>query len=202
MFNSITGIISQKLPQCVYLNTFGIEWEVNIPDTSLEKLPKVGNKATVYVWLCHTQDIMRLYGFATPADRRLFFDLLKVEGIAAKGALRIMSSISSEQLAQSLENGDIARLEKVPGVGKKTAAKMLLQLKGKLTLQDSTTVIKTQSTWQDIIDSLCNMGYEKQQCMQAVLKVQNALEATKDFSQKTKAQKEKMIFSAALKELI
>lgn len=139
MFNSLSGIITGKFPQKLYLDTHGIEWDVTCPDSALENLPDVGCEGRVYVWMQHTDNLMNLYGFASDRDRSLFFDLLKVDGIGPKGAVKIMNNISTDQMVAILENGDLGLLEKVPGVGKKTAAKMLLQLKGKLTLESNSS---------------------------------------------------------------
>ena len=129
MFNSLTGTITEKTSQKLCIDTHGIEWEVNAPDTSIQSLPPVGQVGKVYTWLQHTDALMTLYGFASEGDRSLFFDLLKVDGIGPKGALKIMGSVSAPQLVRILDEGNLDALQKVPGVGKKTAAKMLLQLK-------------------------------------------------------------------------
>lgn len=163
MFNSLNGIITGKFPQKLYIDTHGIEWDVTCPDSALEKLPDVGSEGRVFVWMQHTDNLMNLYGFASDRDRSLFFDLLKVDGIGPKGAVKIMNNISTDQMISILENGDLGLLEKVPGVGKKTAAKMLLQLKGKLSLESETsvTVKKTSSPFADVINALVDMGYDK-----------------------------------------
>ena len=123
MFNSLTGTITGKFPQKVFIDTHGIEWDVTVPDTALDALPPVGSEGKVYVWMQHTDSLMNLYGFASVSDRDLFFDLLKVEGIGPKAAIKIMGNISAASLAQILDSGDVNALQKVPGVGKKTAAK-------------------------------------------------------------------------------
>ena len=132
MFNSLTGVVTGKFPQKLFIETNGIEWDVTVPDTSLEKIPSVGIKGRVFVWMQHTENLMSLFGFATENERALFFDLLKVDGIGPKGAVKIMSNISVEALAEILDSGDVDALKKVPGVGPKTAGKIILSLKGKL----------------------------------------------------------------------
>ncbi|WP_039924986.1 Holliday junction branch migration protein RuvA, partial [Treponema sp. JC4] len=134
MFNSITGIITGKFPKQLFLDNNGIEWDICVPDSNLELLPPVGNEAKVFTWLQHTENLMSLYGFASADERSVFLDLLKVDGVGPKGAVKIMSSVSSGRLNDVLERGDVEMLEKIPGVGKKTAAKMMLALKGKLKL--------------------------------------------------------------------
>lgn len=203
MFNSLSGIITGKFPQKLYLDTHGIEWDVTCPDSALEKLPDVGCEGRVYVWMQHTDNLMNLYGFASDRDRSLFFDLLKVDGIGPKGAVKIMNNISTDQMVAILENGDLGLLEKVPGVGKKTAAKMLLQLKGKLTLESnsSTGTKKTSSPYADVISALVDMGYDKSKAADAVEKIVGQFSADETFAKAGQSQKEDLIFRSAIVEL-
>ena len=121
MFNSLTGTITGKFPQKVFIDTHGIEWDVSVPDSALDKLPAVGETGRIYTWMQHTDVLMVRYGFASTSDRALFLDLLKVGGIGPKGALKIMSNVSPSELTAVLDSGNLAALEKIPGVGKKTA---------------------------------------------------------------------------------
>lgn len=199
MFNSLTGIITEKLPQTLYLETNGIEWDVCMPDSSLNNLPCVGSEARVYTWMYHKEDLMKLYGFATANDRAVFLDLLKVDGVGPKGAIKILSNISSKDLASALDGEDINRIEKVPGVGKKTAQKMMLTLKGKLTLSDEIVYVrKADSKWQDVINALINMGYEKKRIEDVIANLENSSEVT---SCSTQTQKEELLFRKAIVEL-
>nr|WP_318714821.1 Holliday junction branch migration protein RuvA [uncultured Treponema sp.] len=203
MFNSLSGIITGKFPQKLYLDTHGIEWDVTCPDSALENLPDVGCEGRVYVWMQHTDNLMNLYGFASDRDRSLFFDLLKVDGIGPKGAVKIMNNISTDQMVAILENGDLGLLEKVPGVGKKTAAKMLLQLKGKLTLESNTSTgtKKNSSPYADVISALVDMGYDKSKAADAVEKIVGQFSADETFAKAGQSQKEDLIFRSAIVEL-
>lgn len=203
MFNSLSGIITGKFPQKLYLDTHGIEWDVTCPNSALENLPDVGCEGRVYVWMQHTDNLMNLYGFASDRDRSLFFDLLKVDGIGPKGAVKIMNNISTDQMVAILENGDLGLLEKVPGVGKKTAAKMLLQLKGKLTLESNTSTgtKKNSSPYADVISALVDMGYDKSKAADAVEKIVGQFSADETFAKAGQSQKEDLIFRSAIVEL-
>ena len=128
MFNSISGIITGKFPKQLFIESNGIEWDICIPDSNLNMLPSVGNECKIYTYLQHTDMVMTLYGFVSSDERSIFFDLLKVEGIGPKAAIKIMSSVSSGRLMEVLEKGDLEMLEKILGVGNKTAAKMMLAL--------------------------------------------------------------------------
>ena len=90
MFNSLSGIITGKLPNTVYIDTHGIEWAVTVPGSTLDSLPPVGQNGKIYTYLVHTEDLMSLYGFASAEERQLFLDLLKVDGIGPKGAVKIL----------------------------------------------------------------------------------------------------------------
>lgn len=205
MFNSISGTLTGKFPQKVFLDNNGIEWEIIVPDTSIDSLPNVGEEAKVYTWLQHTDSAMSLFGFASSKDRDLFFDLNKVEGVGPKSAVKIMSSIAREQLIQALDDGNLSALEKIPGLGKKTAQKMLLALKGKLTLDDdlpgAKLVLNRGGEFQDVIVSLTAMGYEKKQVEAAVSKLVDELKSAGNFDSMTKKEKEDSIFRKALVEL-
>lgn len=203
MFNSITGIITGKFPKQVFLENNGIEWDICVPDSNLEMLPPVGNEAKIYTYLQHTDMIMSLFGFASADERTLFFDLLKVEGIGPKGAIKIMSSVSSGRLMEVLERGDVEMLEKVPGVGKKTAAKMMLALKGKLSLTETSTVVRVEKpvAFGDVINSLATMGYDKRLVEQKVAQLVEELSKDADFDGKSQKDKEDLIFRRAIVSL-
>jgi len=203
MFNSITGIITAKFPKQLFLDNNGIEWDICVPDSNLELLPPVGNEAKVYTWLQHTENLMSLYGFASAEERSVFLDLLKVDGVGPKGAVKIMSSVSSGRLNDVLERGDVEMLEKIPGVGKKTAAKMMLALKGKLKLSESNPSINVQSAspYSDVVTSLVSMGYDKRLVEQKVSQLAETISSQPDFASKNQKDREDLIFRRAIVEL-
>lgn len=203
MFNSISGIITGKFPKQLFIENNGVEWDICVPDSNLDMFGTVGSEARVFTWLSHTDVSMALYGFASAEERSLFFDLLKVDGIGAKGAVKIMSSVSSGRLTEVLENGDVEMLEKIPGVGKKTAGKMLLALKGKLSLSSTVRVVASgkSAEFSDVIDSLSSMGYDKKLVEQKVLQLVEVLKGDKDFVGKSQKEKEDILFRRAIVEL-
>ena len=213
MFNSLSGTITGKFPQKLFLDTHGIEWELITPDTSIDVLPPVGERARVFTYLQHTESGMALFGFASDRDRALFFDLLKVDGVGPKSAVKIMSSIALQQLVAALDEGNLAALEKVPGLGKKTAQKMLLQLKGKLTLEDETRTARstTQSgkpaAYADVISALSDMGYDKRDIEAVITRLVEELSAAepaageKAFTDLVPSAKEELLFRRAIVEL-
>lgn len=204
MFNSITGIITGKFPKQVFLDNNGIEWDICVPDSNLDMLGVVGSEAKVYTWLHHTDQLMCLYGFASAEERSIFLDLLKVDGVGPKGALKIMSSVSSGRLMEVLENGDMEMLEKIPGVGKKTAGKMMLTLKGKLKITESAgTVVRVAaaSPYADVIASLASMGYDKRDVEQKVALMVEELSKDSSFAGKSQKEREDILFRKAIVSL-
>ncbi len=198
MFNSLTGTVTGKFPQTLYLDTGGIEWDITVPDSSLDVFSPVGSRTRVFVWMYHREDAMKLFGFASAEDRSVFVDLMKVDGVGPKAAVKILSGITAREFAAILENEDMARLEKMPGVGKKTAQKMLLTLKGKLALSpaDGLSPAAKTSRWQDVIAALVNMGYDKKAAEEAVERIAAETDASLPDQEKETA-----VFRRAIVEL-
>lgn len=203
MFNSLTGIITGKFPKQLFLQTNGIEWDICMPDSNLEMIPPVGNEGKVYTWLQHTDVVMCLYGFASAEERSVFLDLLKVDGVGPKAAVKIMSSVSSGRLVEVLDRGDVEMLEKIPGVGKKTAGKMMLALKGKLTLNQNETVVRVANNtpFADLVTSLASMGYDKRMVEQKIAQLVEEMSVNPDFEKKSQKEKEDILFRRAIVEL-
>jgi Holliday junction DNA helicase RuvA len=191
MFNSIRGIVSEKSGETVFLLTGGVEWEIAMPATDIDLLPAAGGERRVSTWLYHRGDLMRRFGVSGRARRDTFLELLKVEGIGPKNALKIMGGIGQEELERALETGDLARLEAVPGLGKKTAQKMLLALKGKLVHESAASV--ADSPYGDLIEALAAMGYEKRAAAEALTRAESGLP-----SGLAPAEKEKLLFKNAI----
>jgi len=174
MYNSIRGIITEKCADTLHIETGGVEWDIAIPATDLSALPPAGETGRVFTWLYHREDQMRLFGFADETRRATFLELLKVEGIGPRGALKIMGGIGQTELEAALENEDLSRLEAVPGLGKKTAQKMLLALKGKLTFSKGEAAA---GPYAELTEALIEMGYDKRQAIQALKQAESELSA-------------------------
>ena len=204
MFNSLTGIITGKFPKQVFIDTNGVEWDLCVPDSNLDMLPPVGNEAKIYIWLQHTDQLMSLYGFASAEERSVFLDLLKVDGVGPKGAVKIMSAVSSGRLMDVLEKGDLEMLEKIPGVGKKTAGKMMLTLKGKLKLHEEAggvVRVAAASPYSDVVLSLTSMGYDKKLVEQKVAQLVEMLTNDAEFAGKSQKEREDILFRRVIVEL-
>jgi Holliday junction DNA helicase RuvA len=174
MFNSIRGMVSGKSSESIFILSGDLEWDIAMPLSDMQAL-HLNGECRVFTWLYHREDQMRLFGFANEKRRATFLELLKVEGIGPKGAVKILSGINQEDLEKALENGDLARLEAVPGLGKKTAQKMLLALKGKLiTVQDAAAA---PSPYNDLVEALFDMGYDRRAASEALAKADAGIEA-------------------------
>ena len=170
MFNSISGTLTGKTAESIYIETHGIEWEIFVSALNADRFGSPGTKVKVYTWLYHREDQMKLFGFLTPDERSLFLDLTKVDGIGPKQALKILSGLDSTALETALEAGDVGRLQAIPGIGKKTAQKMVLALKGQLTcLKETGRPENTKKTeFEDIITALADMGYDRKRAAETV----------------------------------
>jgi Holliday junction DNA helicase RuvA len=191
MFNSIRGTITEKLKDTLRIVTGGIEWDIAVPATDLDRLPEAGETGQVFTWLYHKEDQMRVFGFSDPSRRITFLELLKVEGIGPKGALKILGGITQEDLESALETEDIARLESVPGLGKKTAQKMILALKGKLT--PASRADPVSSPYGELVEALAGMGYDKRAAAEALAKAEAGLSPGI-----SRAEQEKQLFKQAI----
>jgi len=193
MFNSIRGVVSEKGNEGVFVLSGDIEWEIAMPVNDIQNLT-LNDECRVFTWLYHRDDQMKLFGFYNEKRRNTFLELIKVEGIGPKGALKIMSGISQDDLERALENGDLARLEAVPGLGKKTAQKMLLSLKGKLV--QTQEIGDDSSPYNDLVEALVGMGYDRRQAAQALAKAEKSVA-----SDLPADEKEKLIFKEAVLKL-
>jgi holliday junction DNA helicase RuvA len=197
MFNSISGRLSEKRADTICIETSGVEWELSVPARSVDDFGRVGDEARAYAWLHHYEDGMRLYGFPTESDRSAFKELMKVEGIGPKQALRILSGIRPEALGAALEAADLAALQAIPGVGPKLAQKMMLSLKGKL-VGEGAIGQRGQvrgGEWSDVVRALSDMGFDRKAAEKAVAAAAAGAEGVQG------PEREREIFRTALLDL-
>jgi Holliday junction DNA helicase RuvA len=189
MFNSIQGVITEKLSDTVRVLTGGVEWNISAPGTDIGRLPAPGEKGRVFVWLSHREDQMKLFGFADEKRRATFLELLKVEGIGPKGALKIMGGIDQDELERALETEDLSRLEAIPGLGKKTAQKMILALRGRL----AAVKAAAETPYGELAEALADMGYDRRAALEALAKAEARLPGGL-----SRDEKEKLLFKEAI----
>lgn len=167
MFNSIKGIVTSKGIDYIRLDNSGLEWEIKTTSASLANFPAIDQEAKAFVYLHHKEDQMSLFGFSTNDERSLYLDLISVSGVGPKGALKILSGVQVSSFIEYLENEDVTALSSIPGLGKKTAQKIVLQLKGKLKIEAEKE--KSDETEHlEIIESLTSMGFDKKSVKKAV----------------------------------
>ena len=132
MIGRIKGYLVEKTPPFILLDAQGVGYEIEVPMTTFFNLPEVGSEITLLTHLVVREDAHLLFGFATHIERQMFRQLIKINGIGAKVALSILSSIESNELANAIKTDDTNILIKIPGIGKKTAERLVLELKDKI----------------------------------------------------------------------
>lgn len=176
MYNSIRGIFNglsvQGSSTLVFLDQNGLEWQLEISRSSAAKLPRVGEPLRLFTWMQHSEDQYYLCGFISPEERRIFLELLKVQGIGPRAALKILSGTTPEGLVRLLEAGDLKGLEKIPGLGTKTSQKLLLTLQGKLVLDPAGNAAPAAAVQTgpdaDIVQALADMGFDRKEAGRVV----------------------------------
>ncbi len=158
----------------IVLEVQGVGYEVAVPSTVLQKLPKNGEELELYTHLYVREDALQLYGFSTPQERAMFRMLITARGIGPRVALTILDKFPGDSLAGVLERGEVDSLLKVPGVGKKTAQRLILELKGKLPASffnnEKTTVEEQVDS--DVVQALLALGYSRQESLDVLRKIQ------------------------------
>jgi holliday junction DNA helicase RuvA len=160
MIGKLTGILAAKNPPEVLIDCGGVGYEVLVPMSTFYNLPALGEKTALLTHLIVREDAHLLYGFATQDERAGFKQLVKISGVGPRTALSILSGMSVADIAQAVTRQDAGRLTKIPGIGKKTAERLLLELKGKLgDALDSGGVSVANDTQGDILQALVALGY-------------------------------------------
>jgi Holliday junction DNA helicase RuvA len=175
MFNAIRGTLCHKGADTIRIDNHGIEWEFAVPARSVDAFGRLGDETRALCWLLHRDDQMRLFGFSSEAERSIFVELMTVDGIGPKQALKILGGIGADDLERALESEDLARLEAIPGLGKKTAQKLVFSLKGKLPSRLSGPAAGPAGPHEDITRALVDMGYDRRRATEAVARVDSGL---------------------------
>lgn len=168
MIGRLHGVLLEKHAPQIVLDVQGVGYEIDVPLRCFEQLPALGEVVTLHTHLVIREDAHLLFGFLTAAERATFRQLIKVSGIGAKMALAILSTLSQQELAQALATDDVKRLSSVPGVGKKTAERLILELRGKLTSADTMPTSLLASAHSDIVQALIALGYQEKPAMAVV----------------------------------
>jgi Holliday junction DNA helicase RuvA len=161
----ISGRLAAKHPPQVLVDVAGIAYELDVPMSTFYGLPATGEPIMLYTHLIVREDAHMLYGFATLEERAAFRQLIRISGVGARTALAVLSGLSVADLAQAVVMQDAARLTRIPGIGKKTAERLLLELKGKLAEVAATPAQEHAS---DILNALVALGYSEKEASAAV----------------------------------
>ncbi|MBQ0946466.1 Holliday junction branch migration protein RuvA [Ideonella sp. 4Y16] len=173
MIGRLTGTLAEKTPPRVLIDVGGVGYEVDVPMSTFYHLPGLGERATLLTHFVVREDAQLLYGFLTAEERATFRELLKISGIGPRTALAILSGLSVADLAAAVTRQEGGRLQKVPGIGKKTAERLLLELKGKLgpdlALPAGATAVSDSQA--DIVQALMALGYGEKDAAAALKKL-------------------------------
>ena len=160
MIGKLTGTLLEKNPPEVLVDCAGVGYEVQVPMGTFYNLPAIGERVSLLTQFIVREDAQLLYGFATVPERAAFRQLIKISGVGPRTALGILSGMGVEDLAQAITLQEAGRLVKVPGIGKKTAERLLLELKGKLGADMGSAPHQASSAAQaDILQALLALGY-------------------------------------------
>jgi Holliday junction DNA helicase RuvA len=171
MIGRLTGILLEKNPPQVVIDVHGLGYEVDVPMSTFYNLPAIGDNVTLLTHFVVREDGHFLYGFATQSERSAFRQLVKISGIGARMALAVLSGLSVSDLAQAIARQEVGRLVKVPGIGKKTAERLLLELKGKLSEAVPAVAFAVEDCQHDILNALLALGYNDREAALAMKQV-------------------------------
>lgn len=183
MIGRLRGSLLWKEAPLLLLDVHGVGYEVEVPLTTFYHLPKLGEPLELHTHLVVREDAHLLYGFAVETDRALFRALIKVSGVGAKLALAILSSVSAEEFARCVHSKDIASLTRIPGIGKKTAERLVVEMRDRLTQEKSPVptssapgplpTLAATTPIQDAISALVALGYKPLDASRMVRAVDN-----------------------------
>ena len=168
MIGRLSGLLAEKNPPQILIDCQGVGYEVWVPMSTFYNLPALGAPLTLHTHFVVREDAQLLYGFGTEAERAAFRDLIKISGIGPRMALAVLSGLSVGDLAQAITAQDSARLVKLPGIGKKTAERLLLELKGKLGAELGAPQSPSGSAQSDIEQALLALGYSDKEAASAL----------------------------------
>lgn len=172
MIGRLHGKLLEKNPPQILIDVSGVGYEVDVPMSTFCNLPEVGGELTLHTHFVVREDAELLYGFATLAERAVFRALIKISGVGPKIALALLSGITVDQLKDAVDRGETGLLTKVPGIGKKTAERLVLELKGKLAgTGAATAAVPTSGARADVAAALIALGYSEHEAAAATKKL-------------------------------
>jgi Holliday junction DNA helicase RuvA len=188
MIGRLSGTLLEKTPPLVLIDCNGVGYECEVPMSTFYNLPAVGEKVVMLTHFVVREDAQLLYGFGSSQERATFRQLLKVNGIGAKSALSILSGLSIDELVQAVALQETTMLTRVPGVGKKTAERLLLELKDKFTIDGVAAMNSNQpkSASSDVLNALLALGYNEREALASVKLLDKEISVTDGIKQALK----------------
>jgi len=188
MIGRLSGVLLEKNPPQILIETGGVGYEVEVPMSTFYNLPATGERVALFTHLAVREDAHLLYGFGTQAERRAFRQLLKISGVGARTALALLSGLSVAELAEAVTMQESGRLVKIPGIGKKTAERLLLELKDKLGTEfaGGVGVSRGAPASSDILHALLGLGYSDKEAQHAVKQLPEGLSVSDGIRQALK----------------
>src|SRR6185437_5221490 len=183
MISHLRGSLLEKRPNQLVVDVHGVGYEVTIPVSAYSSLPEKGTEISLHIHTHVREDALSLFGFLSSSDKALFEKLITVSGIGPKLAVTALSGLPAQELASAIRNGSIEQLVRIPGVGKKTAERMILELRDKLDMagiaaRPDAGAAKSafNAVEEDVISALSNFGASRAAAEQAVMKARSASE--------------------------
>jgi Holliday junction DNA helicase RuvA len=188
MIGRLAGVLLEKNPPQIVVEAGGVGYEVEVPMSTFYNLPASGERVVLLTHLVVREDAHLLYGFGTDAERRAFRQLLKISGVGARIALSVLSGLSVAELVEAVAAQESGRLVKVPGIGRKTAERLLLELKGKLGDGVSGIAInRPRPVASDVMTALLALGYSDREAQLAVKQLPEGLSVSESIRQALKS---------------
>lgn len=181
MIGKLTGKIAGKSSEGALIDVNGVGYDVVLPLGTLAGLPPTGTEVSLWIHTNVREDELRLFGFATQDDRAAFRTMIKVSGVGPKVAVAVLGALSGDQLARAVNGGDTRRLTAIPGIGKKTAERMILELGGKLTTGKGITPDRPGGVLDELASALVNLGFKQARVDKAIVAIEKDGDADRPF---------------------
>ena len=189
MIGRISGVLLEKNPPAILVDAQGVGYELEVPMSTFYNLPATGEKVSLHTHLVVREDAHLLYGFGTQGERSAFRQLIKISGVGPRIALAVLSGLSVGEIAEAVATQEPARLVKIPGIGKKTAERLLLELKGKFgdELSGDVSVNRAAPARGDVVNALLGLGYSDKEAQAAVKSLPEGLTVSEGIRQALRA---------------
>jgi len=189
MIGRIQGVLLEKNPPQIIVDCQGVGYEVEVPMSTFYNLPATGERVALLTHLLVREDAHLLYGFGSEGERRAFRQLLKISGVGARTSLAVLSGLSVAELAEAVTLQESGRLTRIPGIGKKTAERLLLELKDKLGVELTTSVTASRPApaTSDMLRALLALGYSEKEATTAVRQLPEGLSVSDGIRQALKS---------------